>query len=96
MPAAQITPEFKKAMKGQMERVFEQKRIYRMSQLRLMVSGHEKSERKVYDDMVTFFCDHNVSNNLWLWVDTYLGCKYEISVVPYDLPRAQGSVSATC
>ncbi len=66
VPTAQITPEFKKAMKGQMERVFEQKRIYRMSQLRLMVSGHEMSERKVYDDMVTFFCDHNVSTNLLL------------------------------
>ncbi len=61
VPAEHITPDFKKHMKNQMERIFEQKRIYRMAQLRVMVSGHEKSERKVYDDMVTFFSDHNVS-----------------------------------
>ncbi len=67
VPQAQITPDFKKSMKAQMERVFEQKRNYRMSQLRLMVSGHEKSERKVYDDMVTFFSDHNVSIILEVW-----------------------------
>ncbi len=61
VPQAQITPEFKKLLKTQMERIFEQKRSYRSSQLRLMASGHEASERLVYDDMVKFFSDHNVS-----------------------------------
>ncbi len=50
----------KKMMQAARERIFDDKRRYRYKNLRNMAPGHEASERCLYDDMVTFFCDHNV------------------------------------
>ena len=49
-------------MQAARERIFDDKRRYRSKVLRNMAPGHEASERCLYDDMVTFFCDHNVSH----------------------------------